>query len=202
MHHELIALKPDFPEMDRNVCDDIWEMINAIIPLDTLEQCHIQETLDWIISGVPIFRLQKPAIPPMHLCVYFVLIDPDYQKILLVHHNKAEKWLPAGGHVDLNEHPALTVTRECFEELAVTADFIRPDPLFCSITTTVGQDAGHVDVSLWYGLRGSVHQSFTFDVMEMNQLKWFSSNDLPYENCDPHLKRFIQKLVQQNILKN
>ena len=38
-------------------------------------------------------------------------------------HKKAELWLPSGGHVEIDEDPTDTVTRECMEELSVAADF-------------------------------------------------------------------------------
>ena len=44
-------------------------------------------------------------------------------KVLLVHHNKFDKWVPPGGHIEEEETPADTVVREFQEEtnLIVTA---------------------------------------------------------------------------------
>lgn len=45
-------------------------------------------------------------------------------KILMVHHNKLQVWLPPGGHIDENELPDDAVIREIFEETGVNAKVI------------------------------------------------------------------------------
>src|SRR5579872_5742114 len=119
--------------------------INSISSFDEEEQVHISFTKKWIESGVEIFRTAKPATPDPHLVAYFLLIDASSNQVLLVDHKKAGLWLPAGGHVELNEHPKETVKREIGEELAIEAEFMCPDPLFLTVTKTVGQTAGHTD---------------------------------------------------------
>lgn len=123
---------------NKSATDDIYTIVSAIKPLDKLEEQHISETLAWIASGEQIFRIQKPDIPNKHLVSYFILLDEAASKILLVDHKKAQLWLPAGGHVEINEDPKTTVKRECLEELGVFADFWHEDPLFITSTKTVG----------------------------------------------------------------
>ncbi|MFI5343447.1 MAG: NUDIX domain-containing protein [Chlamydiales bacterium] len=43
----------------------------------------------------------------------------------LVDHKKANLWLPAGGHVEPNEHPRETVKREILEELSIQVPTIK-----------------------------------------------------------------------------
>lgn len=178
-----------------NVLSTIEESISTILPFDDIERAHIQDTLSWIRSGAQIFRLQKPDIPPKHLVSYFVLFDETAQKILLADHKKAQLWLPAGGHVEPNEHPEDTVRRECLEELGVPAEFWQgASPFFLTSTMTVGLTAGHTDVSLWYVLKGDQRVSCTFDQEEFNTIQWFGWDEIPYIKADPHLERFIRKL--------
>ena len=172
----------------------IHTLIRAIIPYDDVEQEHINDTCLWIESGEPIFRVQKPDVPNKHLVSYFVLFDDVHQKILLVDHKKALLWLPAGGHVEIDEDPKTTASRECLEELNVTADFLSPHPLFLTSTLTVGLTAGHTDVSLWYVLKGDSNKAYEFDKREFNDIRWFHLNDVFHEKSDPHMGRFIQKL--------
>jgi ADP-ribose pyrophosphatase YjhB (NUDIX family) len=40
----------------------------------------------------------------------------DDEKVLLIYHKKHNKWLPPGGHLDLNELPSEGAIREVFEE--------------------------------------------------------------------------------------
>lgn len=172
----------------------IHTIISALTPHDGLEEKHIQETLSWIESDAPIFRIAKPDVPNKHLVSYFALLDEDASKILLVDHKKAQLWLPAGGHVDVDEDPKKTVIRECFEELQIQADFWREDPIFLTSTVTGGLTPGHTDVSLWYVLRGNHKDHYAFDPGEFHGIAWFDFDQIPYENSDPHLARFVEKL--------
>lgn len=169
-------------------------LIRTIQPLDALEQEHIQTTLAWIASGASLFRVAKPATPPQHLVSYFVLVDPTQGKLLLVDHKIAGLWLPGGGHVEPDEHPQATVLREADEELSIHAEFLWDEPLFLTVTETVGATAGHTDVSLWYVLQGDSTQPLHFDKNEFHAVRWFAFDALPFERTDPHLARFMVKL--------
>lgn len=186
-----------FALSNNSITNTIHRLVASIVPHDELEQAHINDTLYWIQSGAPIFRIQKPDIPNKHLVSYFVLFDEQYKKILLVDHKKAQLWLPSGGHVEINENPKTTAQRECLEELGVHAEFWTPDPIFLTATITVGLTAGHTDVSLWYVLKGDSQTQYQFDQDEFNAIRWFSLDDIPYDKSDPHMKRFIEKLKSQ-----
>ena len=58
--------------------------VEGIQPLDAVERLHISNTLAWIDSGAPLYRIKKPDVPPKHLISYFLLVDDDY--VLLVDH--------------------------------------------------------------------------------------------------------------------
>lgn len=183
-----IALK------DHLITDVIKNLIANIEPYDDIEQAHIRDTIFWIESGAPIFRVQKPDIPNKHLVSYFIVFDEERKKILLVDHKKAQLWLPSGGHVEIDEDPKDAAKRECLEELGIEADFWSHDPIFLTSTLTVGLTAGHIDVSLWYILKGDSEAKYKFDQDEFNNILWFNFDDIPYEKSDPHMSRFIEKL--------
>lgn len=177
-----------------SVRDKILGLIASISPHDALEQQHINDTVSWIKSGEQIFRISKPDNPNKHLVSYFVMLDQAEEKILLVDHKKAELWLPSGGHVEIDEDPSDTVTRECMEELYVAADFWFREPVFITQTETVGKTAGHTDVSLWYLIKGNSNIEYNFDREEFSGIEWFGFNEVPYERSDPHMERFIKKI--------
>lgn len=172
----------------------LHDIVANISPFDDLEQEHIQDTLSWIQSGAPLFRIRKPDVPSKHLVSYFMLFDEDAKKVLLVDHKKAKLWLPSGGHVEIDEHPRDAAIRECFEELEIEAEFFKQDPVFLTITKTVGLTAGHTDVSLWYILKGCHKTLYDFDAEEFMTVQWFSFDEIPYDRSDPHMGRFINKL--------
>ncbi len=182
------------------IVHQIKETLNLISPFDRKEEEHLHFARKWINSGSGIFRTTKPATPDPHLVAYFLLLDPIQKKILLVDHKKAGLWLPSGGHIEVNEHPKETVQREVLEELNIKADFLLHEPFFLTVTKTVGQTAGHTDVSIWYLLKGSTDKSYEFDQEEFNQIRWFSPTDIPYERSDPYMQRCIEKLKNLKLL--
>lgn len=175
----------------------IQSIINKIEPYDDIERDHIKDTITWIESGAPIFRIQKPDVPNKHLVSYFVLFDEDAQKILLVDHKKALLWLPSGGHVEIDEDPKDAASRECLEELDALADFWSDDPIFLTSTVTVGLTAGHTDVSLWYVLKGDSKSVYEFDRQEFHEVRWFGFDEIQNLKSDPHMSRFIGKLKEK-----
>lgn len=175
--------------------DRIRREIAGLRPLDAVEADTISEVLAWVDSGVELCRLEKPATPFRHLVSYFPIVDGEY--ILLVDHINAERWLPTGGHVEPGEHPRDTAIRECSEELNLRGEFVMDRPVLLTSTETVGKTSGHVDVSIWYALKGDRSCPLEIDPDEFRDARWFHRNELP-QNRDPHLDRFIEKLYGKN----
>lgn len=176
---------------------EIQEMVNSISPLDQIEENHINYVNHWIDSGCELFRTEKPATPDIHLVCYFVPISPDFNQILLTDHKKSGLWLPPGGHVEPAEHPKETVKREAKEELGIDPEFILDKPLFLTVTITSGKIGQHTDVSLWYPIVVDPRRHLEYDVDEFHQIRWFDIQELPFQESDPNLSRFIRKMAMQ-----
>ncbi|WP_412748719.1 NUDIX hydrolase [Krasilnikovia sp. M28-CT-15] len=176
-------------------------MVWQLQPIDELEDAHRRQTLQWLRCTDDVFRRIKPAVPPQHLVSYVVPVDPVDGSILLVDHVNAGLWLPPGGHVEVDEHPAQTAQREVHEELGLIADQheLAERPLFLTVTRTVGMDAGHTDVSLWFVLSCPREQALTPDQGEFHRVRWWTPAELRTADTsrfDPHLPRFLGKLEQ------
>jgi 8-oxo-dGTP diphosphatase len=195
------------PQIDLKLTLAIAEDVDTIVPHDELEQKHQQEVSVWLRSGANPFRLKKPDVPPKHLVSYFVLVDPEHRSILLVDHIKAQLWLSSGGHVKLNESPRDAVVREAEEEFGIRAIFLNNNekPLFITVTRTVGLTPGHLDVSLWYLLRGSIHDTVRYDRSEFTDVEWYTFDEILQTDpliFDPHLQRFTAKLAKHLTYKS
>jgi len=174
----------------------IREEVASIEPFDALERAHREDVLAWIDSGVELCRTQKPATPPKHLVSYFVLVNHEH--LLLVDHRNAQLWLPSGGHVEPGEHPRATVARELREELGLGLSDAAEAPLMLTTSETVGITAGHTDVSLWYVVNADRGLALEFDREEFHSVRWFHFSEAPLSRSDPHLERFLAKLVLTN----
>lgn len=166
--------------------------VRGIEPFDQVEAGHRREAIRWIESGVELCRRAKPATPPRHLVSYFALTEEDH--FLLVEHRNAGLWLPTGGHVEPGEHPIETARREAREELGIEPSFLSEAPLFITAAETVGRTGGHTDVSLWYVVLYPRSGKLQFDQDEFKSVRWLHRDELPLDQCDPHMSRFVQKL--------
>lgn len=175
-------------------------LVSGIRPADAVEDDHRTTTLAWIDSGAPIHRTAKPATPPMHLVSYCLLVDPEARSALLVDHRDAQRWLPTGGHVELDEHPAAAARREMAEELAIEPPFhpaTGPTPAFLTVTETEGRSTHHTDVSLWFVFLGTEGQRIEADPGEFAAARWWPYDDIGAtdgERFDIHLPRCLAKL--------
>jgi 8-oxo-dGTP diphosphatase len=183
----------------RNSVRVVHDLVAGIPPGDSLEAEHRAFTLSWLQRTDDVFRQIKPATPDPHLVSYCVLVDPANGSSLLVDHVLAGLWLPAGGHVDPDEHPADTAAREAAEELGIEPVFADPTrrPAFISVTRTT-PDPGHLDVSLWFVLVGRRGMVLTPDQREFTEARWWSPAEVGggrADRFDPNYRRFAAKLA-------
>jgi 8-oxo-dGTP diphosphatase len=180
------------------------QIIEAIVPYDDKEAAARQKSINWIKSDAPLYRIQKPAVPPMHLVSYFAIFDPETNKMLLQDHLLAHVWLPAGGHVDPDEDPVETVRRECKEELGIEAVFLgEPVPHFITATVTNGQKE-HTDVSLWYVLQASESTPLTIEADRFADVRWWDVDEIlatPIDQFDQEIHHFLAKIKQSKLLE-
>jgi len=172
-------------------------LVAAVDPWDGVEGRHREQVLRWLESTDDVYRRRKPDVPDPHLVSYVALVTDD--AVLLADHVAAGLWLPPGGHVEPGEHPADTALREVHEELGVGARFLTdpPAPAFVTVTRTVGAGS-HVDVSLWFLLRGDPVASLTPDPAEIRSTRWWTFEEVlaaDASTLDPYLPRFSAKVA-------
>ena len=69
-------------------------------------------------------------MPHIHYAIDFTvaIFVVHERKILLCHHRKLNKWLPLGGHVELDEEPEQAALREAREESGFEVELIGERP--------------------------------------------------------------------------
>ena len=177
----------------------VSQMVADIAAGDEREAEDIRSALAWMTRTDDVFRRVKPATPDRHLVSCVVPVDPDSGHLLLGAHLNAGLWLPPGGHVDVDEHPVDTAHREAVEELGIdTSGRLSDDPVFLSVTETVGIDSGHTDVSLWFTLSLRRDAPVSFDPAEFRTMRWWSPDELHSADAthlDPAFGRFLTKIA-------
>jgi len=109
------------------------------------------------------------------------------RKVLLIHHRKLDKWLPLGGHIELDEDPEIAALREAKEESGLDVELLgeRPPttepgtraliaPRFLDIhRITVTHE--HIGMIYWARPVGGDVQLAT---EEHHDIRWCSAEDL------------------------
>ena len=191
-------------ERDRNHRNEIVNLIKSVDCYDEIEKEHIENTINWINSDAEIFRIEKPATPIKHLVCFTVLYDVEKQKILLLEHKTSGLILPSGGHIENGEMPHETVQRELQEELGISGEYIFKNwkiPFFVTQIETVGKTSGHIDVDLWYLLKGDSEKPVKTDCQdfqrEFGKFNWYTLDEIlkiPLNTLDLNMHRFVGKL--------
>lgn len=174
----------------------VFDLVERIAPCDDLERQHLARARAWLCGTDDIFRRIKPDVPSPHLVSYVVLVDPAHRAVYLGRHRKAGLNLPMGGHVEPGEHPLDAARREAREELGIDPEFsvVGTDPLMLTVTSTVGADS-HVDVSLWFVIRGVRDHAYALDAAEFDGGRWWDIEGDSVPDADPHFPRFLNKLA-------
>jgi 8-oxo-dGTP pyrophosphatase MutT (NUDIX family) len=108
-------------------------------------------------------------------------------KVLLIHHRQLNKWLPLGGHIELDEDPEQAALREAREESGFEVELIGERPP----TTSPGTRAliaprfldihritdTHEHIGMIYWARPK-HGALTLAVAEHHDIRWCSAEDL------------------------
>jgi len=114
----------------------------------------------------------------------FVVYDG---KVLLIHHRKLDKWLPLGGHIELDEDPEIAALREAKEESGLDVELIGERPP----TTEVGTRAliaprfldihritdAHEHIGMIYWARPK-NGSVTLSTDEHHDIRWCTGAEL------------------------
>ena len=116
---------------------------------------------------------------------YAVLTDPGDGSVFLVDHRLAGLWLPAGGHVEPGEEPAVTAAREAREELGIEADFSIAGrrPVFVTVTRTTRPGLRTRTSACGTCWPGSPGMPIVLDPREFAGGRWWTGPQL--ESADP-----------------
>ena len=114
----------------------------------------------------------------------FVVQD---KKVLLIHHRKLDKWLPLGGHIELDEDPEQAALREAREESGFEVELLgeRPPttgdgtraliaPRFLDIHR-ITDTHEHIGMIYWARPKNG---TMTLAAQEHHDIRWCTRSDL------------------------
>jgi len=135
----------------------------------------------------------------------FVVYDG---KVLLIHHRKLDKWLPLGGHVELDEDPEQAALREAREESGLEVELLgeRPPttgsgtraliaPRFLDIHR-ISDSHEHIGMIYWARPKNG---SLTLSQSEHHDIRWCSEGEL--EDLKPAMSEAVKWYCRKAILE-
>jgi 8-oxo-dGTP pyrophosphatase MutT (NUDIX family) len=145
-----------------------------------------QRVLDFV-DAYPDALLRSCA--PGHLTGSALVVDPQSERFLLLHHTKLRRWLQPGGHADGDGNLAAVARREATEETGIEG-------------LRVVVPAIDVDVHLVEPPREAPHHHYDVRFLvvappgatavgnhESTALRWVTVDDLASLDCDPGIHR-------------
>ena len=130
------------------------------------------------------------------------------ERVLLIHHRKLDKWLPLGGHIELDEDPEQAALREAREESGFDVELIgeRPPttepgtrallaPRFLDIHR-IHQTHEHIGMIYWARPKNG---RLTLAQEEHHDIRWCASKELdglcpPMSNA---VKWYCRKAIEE-----
>jgi len=111
----------------------------------------------------------------------------QHSRVLLIHHRKLDKWLPLGGHIELEEDPEQAALREAREESGLEVELLgeRPPttepgtraliaPRFLDIHR-ITKTHEHIGMIYWARPKNG---TLTLAELEHHDLRWCSAAEL------------------------
>lgn len=137
----------------------------------------------------------------------FVVHD---DKILLIHHRKLDKWLPLGGHIELDEDPEQAALREAKEESGLDVELLGERPPTTSPGTRaliaprfldihrINATHEHIGMIYWAKPKGG-DGATVLATEEHHDIRWCSVEDL--EKLSPPMtdavKWYCRKAIEE-----
>jgi 8-oxo-dGTP pyrophosphatase MutT (NUDIX family) len=136
------------------------------------------------------------------------------EKVLLLLHPKLNKWLPPGGHIELNETPPECACRETLEETGLTIEIIPQENLWIEAWNATSFARPYLCLLEEIPAHGtsSAHQHMDFIYLArpiggklLEGVQWFSLNEVEELKDDLDIfgetKKTIQHLFSLSVTK-
>src|SRR5580698_3981938 len=108
-------------------------------------------------------------------------------RVLIIHHRKLDKWLPLGGHIELDEEPEQAALREAKEESGLDVELLGERPPTTSPGTRaliaprfldihrINETHEHIGMIYW---ARPINGALTLAAAEHHDIRWCAEGEL------------------------
>jgi ADP-ribose pyrophosphatase YjhB (NUDIX family) len=150
------------------------------------------------------------TMPHIHEFMDFTIVAFVVHKsrVLLIYHKQLNKWLPLGGHIELDEDPEQALFREIMEESGLEVEILAQKPaeqfagrkfLYPPVYLDVHPiTATHHHIGLVYFAKAATDQ-VTLAADEHEAIRWFSEAELddPTFDIQPDVRFYACEVLRR-----
>ena len=171
-------------------------LLQSHVPQDEAEAVHLERMKGFAQTLERPFSRHQPGA---HFTGSALVVDPNGERLVLLHHAKLNRWLQPGGHCDESDSGFLqkTALREAAEE---TGCKVRLHPLLSQtldvdvhIIPARSTETEHLHLDVRFLVLADNPEALTFDAQESLGVRWVSFDEALALSDDESLRRLIRK---------
>ncbi|MBE5780828.1 MAG: NUDIX domain-containing protein [Clostridiales bacterium] len=185
---------------------DLFTCIQAHTPFDAAEERHKALMLHYLAHSKEDLFLRPPHA---HFTASAMVLSPNCDAILLLHHNIYQSWTWPGGHSDGERDLLHTAKKEVMEETGLKAQHLSRGSLIALDVIPVlahykkgAYVANHLHLNLTYSFVADVTAPLHINARENSAVMWVPFNEL-WEKTknEPHMQKIYKKgLIKMGII--
>lgn len=173
---------------------ELRALLDSYVAANGTEATHLARMRE--LCEVPLDPFSRANFAPGHFTASAFIVSPDARELLLIHHQKLDRWLQPGGHVDAHDRDLLAAAlREVREEVGmVDLSVVRPIPFdvdIHEIPSRKGEPAhAHFDVRFCFRAHGREFRAGS----DAQAARWLPLSEVRAEISDESVMRAVEKL--------
>lgn len=174
--------------MNRRQLIAVLDQYNSSYPEEFLFVSHFKELLN---HPRCYFRDHLPG----HITGSAWIVNPEFTKVVMVHHAKLNRWLQPGGHADGDENVWQVALREAVEETGlhpVAQDKWKPFDIDIHLIPARSDFPEHYHYDVRFLFIANENDPLRINV-ESNDLKWIEFADLKSYTQESSIVRMMEK---------
>lgn len=174
---------------------DLRFLLAQHTPADAEEAQYLAKMQD--LCDRPLDAFARTTFVPGHFTASAFILSPERDALLLIFHDKLQRWLQPGGHIDASDRdPLAAALREASEEVGISDLVLEPPGLLDVDIHDIpprGSEAAHHHFDLRFLFRAPTRHFCAGS--DAKAARWVRLEDISLELADRSVMRAVEKLL-------